>query len=183
MLQPMKVLAETADLLASLRGVWDEETVDELDHALQSAARAIDDDADDELVLAAALHDLAHSPTFDASVAERHDEAARAWLTPRFGERVGWLAGQHVAAKRYLVATEPGYGTGLSPTSVESLRAQGGAGVDARVVAHPWWPDALRLRRYDDAAKDPDAGAHGRAATIDDVLTIAERVLRQSDST
>ena len=44
--------------------MWDEEAVDELDHALQAAARAIDDGADDELVLASALHDLAHSPLF-----------------------------------------------------------------------------------------------------------------------
>ena len=51
-------------LLRSLRGVWDEDAVDELDHALQAAARAIDDGADDELVLAAALHDLGHSPLF-----------------------------------------------------------------------------------------------------------------------
>jgi predicted HD phosphohydrolase len=171
----MNPLAETASLLTSLRDVWDEEAVDELDHALQSAARAIDDGADDELVLAAALHDLAHSPKFDASAAERHDETALRWLTPRFGERVGWLAGQHVAAKRYLVATDPGYGSALTPTSVLSLHAQGGAGVDQALVAHPWWPDALRLRRYDDAAKDPAAVG----ATIDDVLAVAERVMRQ----
>ena len=176
----MNVLAETAEMLSSLRGVWDEEAVDELDHALQSAARAIDDGADDELVLAAALHDIAHSPAFDAIAAQRHAETAHRWLAPRFGDRVGWLAGQHVAAKRYLVATEPGYGAGLSPTSVQTLQAQGGAGVDAELLDHPWWPDAVRLRRYDDAAKDPDACASGRAATIDDVLAVAERVLRRS---
>lgn len=34
---------------------------------------------------------------------------ARDWLTPRFGDRVGWLAGAHVAAKRYLAATDPAY--------------------------------------------------------------------------
>jgi predicted HD phosphohydrolase len=171
----MNPLAETAALLTSLRDVWDEEAVDELDHALQSAARAIDDGADDELVLAAALHDLAHSPKFDPSAAERHDETALRWLTPRFGERVGWLAGQHVAAKRYLVATDPGYGSALTPTSVLSLHAQGGAGVYQALVAHPWWPDAVALRRYDDAAKDPAAVG----ATIDDVLAVAERVMRQ----
>jgi predicted HD phosphohydrolase len=182
MLQPMTGVDDTAALLRSLRDVWDEEAVDELDHALQSAARAIDDGADDELVLAAALHDLAHSPLFDGPAAERHDVAAREWLTPRFGERVGWLAGAHVAAKRYLVATEPGYGSSLTPTSVMSLHAQGGAGMDDALIAHPWWPDALRLRRYDDAAKDPHATRDGRAATIEDVLAIAERVLRQRDS-
>lgn len=182
MLQPMTEVDETAALLRSLRDVWDEEAVDELDHALQSAARAIEDGADDELVLAAALHDLAHSPMFDASAAERHDAAARDWLTPRFGERVGWLAGAHVAAKRYLVATEPGYGSALTSTSVLSLQAQGGAGTDDALVAHPWWPDALRLRRYDDAAKNPAASDEGKAATIEDVLVVAERVLRQRNS-
>jgi predicted HD phosphohydrolase len=89
------------------------------------------------------------------------------------------LAGQHVAAKRYLVATEPGYGSALTPTSELSLRAQGGAEVDPALVAHPWWPDALRLRRYDDAAKDPAAGLNGRVATIEDVLSIAERIVQQ----
>ena len=59
-----------------MRGIWDEEAVDEFDHALQSAARAIEDGADDELVLAAALHDLAHSPLFDDTAAARHDATA-----------------------------------------------------------------------------------------------------------
>jgi predicted HD phosphohydrolase len=178
MLQCMRALDETDALLRSLRGVWDEESVDELDHALQSAARAIEDGADHELVLAAALHDLAHSPLFGDPAPSAHDAAARDWLAPRFGERVGWLAGAHVAAKRYLVATEPGYGDGLSETSAISLGAQGGAGVDDEFVTHPWWSDALRLRRYDDAAKDPA----GRSATIDDVLAIAERVVQQRES-
>lgn len=174
----MDPLAETASLLRSLRDVWDEEAVDELDHALQAAARALEDGADDELVLAAALHDVAHSPLFDAAAALRHDTTALEWLTPRFGERVGWLAGAHVAAKRYLVATDPRYRATLSPTSAASLSIQGGAGVDSSLADHPWWPDALRLRRYDDAAKIPGA----RGETIDGVLTIAERVMRQRDS-
>jgi predicted HD phosphohydrolase len=124
------------------------------------------------------MHDLAHSPLFDAAAATHHDSTARDWLAPRFGERVGFLAGSHVAAKRHLVATEPGYGSSLTETSVLSLQAQGGAGVDAALVSHPWWPDALRLRRYDDAAKDPEA----RGVTIDDVLTIAKRVMGQRQS-
>ena len=170
----MAALEEVGALLDSLRGVWDEDAVDELDHALQSAARAIDDGADDELVLATTLHDLAHSPMLGDVATTYHDRVARDWLTPRFGERVGWLAGAHVAAKRYLVATDPDYATTLSDVSIDSLHHQGGAGVDPAFVEHPWWPDALRLRRYDDAAKEPKASA----ASIDDVLAVAERVLR-----
>jgi predicted HD phosphohydrolase len=173
-----QVLSETEALLRSLHGVWDEDAVDDLDHGLQAAARAIEDGADDELVLAAALHDLAHSPLCDSPNRDRHDVAAREWLTPRYGARVGWLAGAHVAAKRYLVATEPGYGDGLSPTSVLSLAAQGGPAEDAEMVSHPWWPDALRLRHYDDAAKVPGAPTVG----IADLLEVAHRVLQHNNS-
>lgn len=158
-------------MLVSLRGVWDEEAVDELDHALQSAARAIDDGADHELVLAAALHDIGHSPLL-AGQSSAHDDVARRWLTPRFGARVGWLAGAHVAAKRYLAATEPGYAGALSAVSVTSLQAQGGAGAEAAYTSHEWWPDALRLRRYDDAAKDPAA----QAVSVDTVIAVADRI-------
>jgi predicted HD phosphohydrolase len=178
MLAAMDPVAEVDTVLRSLAGVWDEESVDELDHALQAAARAVEDGADDELVLAAALHDIAHSPLFGGVGTARHDAFARDWLTPRFGARVGWLAGAHVDAKRYLVATDPDYASTLTDASVDSLHHQGGAGVDADFVAHPWWSDALRLRRYDDAAKVPRA----RAAAIDDLLALAGRVLRQRDS-
>lgn len=171
----MTVVDETASLLDSLRGRWDEPAVDDLDHALQSAARAVDDGADDELTLAAALHDVGHSPLLGATV--EHDRVAREWLTPRFGERVGWLAGAHVAAKRYLSATEPGYGALLSDVSVASLHRQGGAAVDPALVAHHWWPDALRLRRYDDAAKDPNASG----LSVVEVLALAERLMRRQE--
>lgn len=166
----MDASTEVGLVLLSLQGIWDEEAVDELDHALQAAARAQEDDADDELVLAAALHDLGHSPLLGGPHIPHHERIARDWLAERFGERAGWLAGAHVAAKRYLAATDPGYR--LSETSLTSLQHQGGPGADADIVNHPWFPDALRLRRYDDAAKDPRA--HG--LTIEEVLAVAERV-------
>lgn len=174
----MTVLRATEVLIRSLEGVWDEEAVDELAHARQAAACAIADGADDELVLASALHDLGHSPLLGIAAPTRHDAVAREWLTPRYGTRVGWLAGAHVAAKRHLVATESGYAAGLTDTSADSLLAQGGPAVDAAMIGHPWWPDALRLRRYDDAAKVP--GAEG--ATIEHVLEVAERILKRRES-
>ncbi|GAB2651614.1 HD family phosphohydrolase [Prescottella soli] len=164
------VLEEAAALLDSMRGVFDGEAVDELDHALQAAGHAIADGADDGLVLASALHDLARSPLTAADAP--HDRIARDWLTPRFGERVGWLAGAHVAAKRYLVATDPAYVGALSPESIATLRHQGGPAVEPEWASHPWWSDAVRLRRYDDRAKVPGA----QAPSIDDVLVVARRV-------
>ncbi|WP_043809475.1 HD family phosphohydrolase [Rhodococcus triatomae] len=166
------VVVETGELLWSLRDVFDGEAVDELDHALQAAGHAMAAGADDHLVLAAALHDLARSPRVGEDSSAPHDLIARQWLTPRYGERVGWLAGAHVAAKRYLVATDPGYATRLSPESVTTLRRQGGAAVDPAWVSHPWWRDAVRLRRFDDRAKTPGAPA----PSVDDVLVVARRV-------
>ncbi|MGC5246467.1 HD family phosphohydrolase [Gordonia sp. DT219] len=164
------VIAETEAVLLSLRGVWDEDAVDDLDHALQSAHLAAADGADDELILACALHDIGHSPLTD--MGPDHDRVAQEWLTPRYGNRVGWLAGAHVAAKRYLIAAEDGYASTLSERSVQTLAEQGGAGADDTRTSSPWWPDALRLRRFDDAAKSPGAPE----MTVAQVLEIAQRV-------
>ena len=66
----------------------------------------------------------------------------------------------HVAAKRYLCAVEPGYLAALSPASVYTLKVQGGpmnAAERAEFEANPQAGAALRLRRWDDEAKDPAA--------------------------
>jgi predicted HD phosphohydrolase len=169
-----EIRAETAAVLESLRGVWDEEAVDEWDHALQAAAHAILDGADDELVLAAALHDVGHSPLLGGPHVDDHSGVAGRWITPRFGSRAGWLASAHVAAKKYLAATDPQYAAALSRTSVASLAAQGGAAADPDFAAHRWHPDALRLRRYDDAAKDPDAVGAPVALILDLAARLAQ---------
>jgi predicted HD phosphohydrolase len=65
-----------------------------------------------------------------------------------------------VAAKRYLCAVEPGYFETLSFASVRSLILQGGAFDEAGAtgfIAQPHAAEAVRLRRWDDLAKDPAA--------------------------
>lgn len=170
----MDVIAETAAVLGSLRGVWDEVAVDELDHALQCGYLAVVAGADDDVVLAAVLHDVGHSPLLGPADDHHHDLAAQEWLTPRFGSRVGWLAGAHVAAKRFLAATDATYGATLSEVSMTSLAHQGGSAVDPELVSHRWWPDAVRLRRFDDGAKV----VGGEALSVDQVLEVARRVGR-----
>lgn len=167
-------VADADAALRALRGVFDEpEPIDELDHALQAAGLALAEGGDDELVVATLLHDIAHSPAVDDGTGE-HDRVAREWLEPRFGERVAWLAGAHVAAKLHLVATDPTYRSTLTPASITSLAAQSGAapGIDDGRSGHPWWPDALRLRRWDDRAKTPGAPA----PSVEEVLVVVARV-------
>lgn len=145
-------------LLASLDGCHDgDEPVDELTHGLLCAGAALDLGARPAVVAAALLHDVGRSPLVAGTAPRRtHELSGAAALAPVLGEEVAWLVRHHVAAKAYLVATEPGYAARLSPASAASHERQrhrlGPAPVD-----HPWWPDAVLLRRLDDAAKDPRA--------------------------
>jgi predicted HD phosphohydrolase len=140
---------------------YDGEPVDQLEHALQSAALARETRGDDaEFVVACLLHDIARAPAvagipYDGP-REHHGEAGARWLTPRVGGRVAWLAEQHVPAKRYLVATDPDYTAQLSEVSQRTLIAQGGAMSEAEIAefqSNPDWEQAVELRLIDDRAK------------------------------
>jgi predicted HD phosphohydrolase len=160
----MRNVSELLDLLQTGAG-WtsDDEAVDELTHALQTAGRALDAGADEELVVASALHDIGRYPPVRARYPGlSHEDSGALLCSEMFGERVGWMVGAHVAAKRYLVAVDTAYAGELSPASVASLARQGGPMSPAEVAAyvvHPWAQDAAALRRWDDAAKVPGAPA------------------------
>jgi gamma-butyrobetaine dioxygenase len=171
--------AEIVHILRAGAG-WtsDDEAVDELTHALQAAGRALDAGADDELVVAAALHDIGRYPTVRARFPGLEHEAAGArFCRAELGERIGWLVGAHVPAKRYLVAVDATYAAQLSPASVASLVEQGGPMSADEVVEfekNPWAHEAAALRRWDDAAKVPGASA----PTLEDLEPYIARCLR-----
>lgn len=163
-------------LLESLAGAaarqYGGEAVTELAHSLQCADLAEAEGADEELVLACLLHDVGRYAVdqrlvFDskepARVSRRgrgHHEIGAELIAPWVPPRVAWLVRMHADAKRYLCATEAGYLERLSRASHHTLALQGGvmnAGEVAAAAAHPWMEDALRLRRWDDRAKDPEA--------------------------
>jgi predicted HD phosphohydrolase len=129
--------------------------VSPLDHALQTAALlARYRPADRELAVAGLVHDLGH--LLPGGSDERHAEDAAAAVRRALGERVAGIVALHVQAKRYLVATEGGYGDTLARDSVVSLGRQGGAltANEAELfLAREWAADAVVLRRADDSAK------------------------------
>lgn len=156
------------------------ESVSALAHALQCAQLAEDAGADSPLVAAALLHDVGHFVAIAevgamADVDDVHELRGVAVLVRDFPPAVVQPIRLHVAAKRYLTAVEPAYLRGLSPASVHSLAQQGGpfAGAEiARFEALPHAEDAVRLRRWDDAAKTP-----GRATPrLDDYLALLDEV-------
>lgn len=140
------------------------ESVAQQEHALQAAHFAELSRARAALVVAALLHDvghLLHALPDDApehGIDDVHEEVAGRWLEQRFGPEVVEPVRLHVAAKRYLVATDPDYLRQLSPPSILSLSLQGGAMSPGEVKAfqsHPHYAAAVALRRWDDAAKIP----------------------------
>jgi phosphonate degradation associated HDIG domain protein len=137
-----------------------DEVVTQTDHGLQTAASAIAADADRSLVVAAFLHDIGHllldTPDEVGSTDHHHEDVGSRFLANWFDARACEPIRLHVAAKRYLCTTEPGYLDALSPASVASLELQGGAMSAAEVhsfESQPSHHDACRLRRWDDAAK------------------------------
>jgi gamma-butyrobetaine dioxygenase len=142
------------------------EPVSQAAHMLQAAAAPEREQAGDALIAAALLHDVGH---FAGTLTghdlmrgrdNRHAESGASWLARWFGEEVTEPVRLHVAAKRYLCATEPGYAAVLSPASAYTLRVQGGPMQGAELAefqANPYSAAAIRVRRWDDAAKDPQA--------------------------
>lgn len=163
----MLSLADIEDLFAR-RGAeqYSGEPVTQLQHALQCAALAEAQGADDELTTACLLHDLGHllqdlgeTPTL-RGVDDVHQYAALPFLRGLFPARVLGGIQLHVDAKRYLCATRPGYHAALSADSQRSLVLQGGtftAEQAADFITQPGAADAVTLRLCDDLAKSADA--------------------------
>ena len=142
------------------------EGVTQLEHALQSAQLAEEQKAPPELVTAAFLHDLGHllnlqgeSPT-ERGIDDQHQYFAIPFLRPLFPSAVIEAIRLHVDAKRALCALEPEYYESLSEDSKRSLTLQGGIFSREQLqefLAKPHAQDAMRVRRWDDAAKLPGA--------------------------
>jgi len=145
-------------------------------HLLQAGALAEAAGAPSALVAAALLHDVGHLRGADPSVGglsgrelmagtdNRHGALGAAWLSQWFPPTVTEPVRLHVAAKRYLCAVEPAYFALLSQASVYTLSVQGGPMNAAQVrefEALPYAADAVRVRRWDDQAKDPSAQVPG----------------------
>lgn len=141
------------------------EPVTQLEHALQSAALAEQEGAAPGLIVASLLHDLGHmletngaqhdTPTM-AGIDDLHQYRILPFLRPLFGDEVLAPIALHVDAKRYLCATDAAYFSMLSADSVRSLQLQGGIFSEAQAadfIARPHAADAVRLRRWDDLAK------------------------------
>lgn len=167
-----------------------DETVTQLEHALQCAALAEEAGYDAPLRVAALLHDLGHlvldehDGCDDFLDTDQHHEIVGARLVTRwFGACVGGPVALHVPAKRYLVATDPAYLAGLSQASVRSLQVQGGPMTERETTDFERLPhhrEAVELRRWDDLGKVRDAEVPGLEHWRGAVLECLSRNTEQS---
>lgn len=138
------------------------ESVSQLQHALQAAARAEQAGASAAMVVAALLHDIGHLVADDKDAATRgvdahHENVAARYLARWFSADVVEPVRLHVPAKRYLCAVEPDYRESLSFGSERSLMLQGGPFSAEQLdefVQRPFAPEAIQLRRWDEGAKN-----------------------------
>jgi predicted HD phosphohydrolase len=130
----------------------------------QGVLLAEEANAPDALIAGVLLHDIGHyihefsHAAFVQGIDDYHDKVGAALLAPFFPTMVTACIGCHVAAKRYLCATESDYFDRLSPASVHTFRLQGGPMSEsetAKFANNPEFESLLQIRIWDETAKIP----------------------------
>lgn len=148
---------------------YDGEPVSQTSHMIQCAMHAMAEGGDMELVIGAFLHDIGHLLRYKMETEAmgkygvmNHDGIGGEYLRQNgFAERVCAMVEEHVAAKRYLVSTQPEYKQKLSEASLQTLmQYQGGLMTEEEIIAfqnHPFFDDIIKVRLWDEEAKDHHA--------------------------
>jgi len=138
------------------------EPVTMAEHMLQGAYFASEANESDDIIVAALLHDIGHFTSefgmfsMEDTVDRWHEDAGAKILENFFPPVITDCVRYHVAAKRYLCATDSSYFGALSKASVHSLNLQGGPMSSSEVKEFDENPnlDAIvKVRRYDDKGK------------------------------
>ena len=147
------------------------EKVTQLEHMVQAAELAEEQGFDEEVILAAFLHDIGHISEAAKDAAggvdddnrmgafgvKDHEELGAEFLREKgFSKKVYRLVESHVEAKRYLTARDPAYYAELSDASKKTLEYQGGPMTDEEADAfeqYPLFTLIIQMRKWDEQAK------------------------------
>lgn len=128
---PERILKSLNKLDNSLEGY----AVTRLEHSLQAATRALRDGADDELIVAALIHDVG-----DELAPYNHAEVGAAILRPYVRAEVTWIVEQHGLFQSYYYAHHSG----------------GNRHGRDRFIDHPWYQTCEEFcANYDQNSFDP----------------------------
>ena len=170
-LQAEKITDEIMELYNGYGGnEYAGEKVTQLEHMVQAAQLAEEQGFDEEVILAAFLHDIGHiseTAALDAANdsvtgaygeghgtaasdgsrrmgdfgVKDHEELGADFLREKgFSKKVCRLVESHVEAKRYLTATDPAYYAELSEASKKTLEYQGGPMTSEEAAAFEQYP-------------------------------------------
>jgi 2-amino-1-hydroxyethylphosphonate dioxygenase (glycine-forming) len=140
------------------------EEISILEHMSQTAMLAEAETDDEELILAAFLHDIGHicqpvkqGNTMNGQGLVNHEATGADFLKQQgFSKMVVELIKNHVLAKRYLTYKYPDYYLSLTDAGRDCLDFQGGPMILEEAFqfeAHPLFEQIIRLRKWDEAAK------------------------------
>ena len=143
------------------------EKVSQLEHMVQSAQIAAYNGFDQDVVLAAFLHDIGHicvsafpvNSMDGFGIIDHEKIGAQFLLSKGFSPKVARLVESHVEAKRYLTHRYPEYYDGLSEASKKTLEYQGGkmsAEEDAAFQQDLLFELIVAMRKIDEQAKVQD---------------------------
>ncbi len=140
------------------------EKVTQLEHMVQAAQLAEEQGYDNEVILAAFLHDIGHiceAGHGDNEMGEfgikDHEEIGAEYLQQKgFSKKIVRLVQSHVEAKRYLTFKYPEYYDQLSDASKKTLEYQGGKMYEEEAAAfeqYPLFNLIIKMRTWDEQAK------------------------------
>jgi 2-amino-1-hydroxyethylphosphonate dioxygenase (glycine-forming) len=140
------------------------EKITQLEHMAQAAQLAEEQGYEEDVVLAAFLHDIGHICVTAQGDNEMegfgivdHEEIGAEFLADRgFSRKVTRLVESHVEAKRYLTVRDPAYYGQLSEASRKTLEYQGGPMTEEEASAfeqYPLFDLIIKMRLWDEQAK------------------------------
>ena len=163
--QALEVTNEIMSLYEAYGGAeYAGEKVSQLEHMVQAAQLAEAQGFDEEVILAAFLHDVGHiseaakgDNEMDGFGIKDHEELGAEFLRGKgFSKKIVRLVESHVEAKRYLTIKDPSYYAQLSDASKKTLEYQGGPMTEEEAAAfeqYPLFDLIIRMRKWDEEAK------------------------------
>jgi phosphonate degradation associated HDIG domain protein len=166
--QAEKITNEIMDLYAGYGGAeYAGEKISQLEHMVQAAQLAEEQGYDEEVILAAFLHDIGHiseaakgadGPNeMDGFGIMDHEALGAEFLREKgFSKKIARLVESHVEAKRYLTVKDPTYFDQLSEASKKTLEYQGGPMTPEEADAfeqYPLFQLIIQMRKWDEQAK------------------------------
>ena len=138
--------------MSSLNSTLDGYKITRLEHSLQTATRAFNDNASEEMVVAALLHDIG-----DELAPVNHSEYAASILRPYVSEKTYWIVKKHGEFQMYYYAHH------LGKNQNQRDKYKG----------HKYYNDALNFcEKWDQASFDPDY----KNMTLKDFAPMVKRV-------